>query len=295
MAPVAAKTSQKAGDAPKAPASASRVDEFFAFIDQYCAQEKYKELRATIRKVDGLQEEIGSLRIAYKENLAEHAQLRNEFNADKLSYEQRLEHEKNRYDQVLKDKEAAERAVKAEKSNCAKLKSDILSRDEDIKRLTHTVKKHETQVAKLDNKYKAQAAELDKANGQGVQLSAELREMKAKVTTQSEELVNTRQDLEKVQSFIVPLANLEDVRDQVFVQLPAYPSHLLLPTLPLTITAAHRLMPLLARPWRSFSPSSRGTSMRFSSITARHGTKFETFRPCTAFLCRPPIRTMLKG
>lgn len=239
MAPAAAKTSQKAGDAPKTPALTSRVDEFFTFIDQYCAQERYKELRATVQKVDGLQEEIRSLRIAYKENLAEHAQLRTDFNADKLSHKQRLETEKTRLDQALKEKDAAERAVEAEKSNCAKLKGDILSRDENVKRLTHTAKKHETQVAKLDNKYKAQTTELDKANAQVVQLGAELRDTKAKVTAQSEELTNTRRDLEKVQSFIVPLMNLEDVRDQVFVLPPIRLSRLPLSAQALTITAAH--------------------------------------------------------
>lgn len=164
MAPAAAKTSHKPGDTPKALASTSRIDDFLTFIDQCRAQERYKELRAAMQKVDVLQEEIGSLRIAYRENLAEHAQLRADFNADKLWHKQRLEIEKNRFDQALKEKDAAERAVKAEKRSFAKLKGDTLSRDEDVRRLTHTVKKHETHVAKLDNKYKAQTTDLDKAN-----------------------------------------------------------------------------------------------------------------------------------
>lgn len=68
-----------------------------------------------------------------------------------------------------------------------------------------------------------------------------MRDTKAKLTARSGELANTRQDPEKVQSFIVPLTNLEGVRDQVFVLPPIRLSHLPLSTQGLTVTACASL------------------------------------------------------
>lgn len=155
MAPPAAKTAQKAEDTPPDRETGNYVDEFFSFIDQYCAHGKYRALKETIRESETLREEMKELRIAYKKNMEEQAKDRNDYGAEKRANEQQLIDEKIRYDQALKDKEAAERAAKAEKDKSAKFKSEILLRNEDVKKLTHAIKKHETQYSKLENKCRA--------------------------------------------------------------------------------------------------------------------------------------------
>ncbi|KAH8661027.1 hypothetical protein BGZ61DRAFT_539915 [Ilyonectria robusta] len=175
------------------------VDDFFLFIDKYCAQGGFRRLKGLCQENEDLKAKINQLNTAYDQNIQALTRSENKWQS-----------ENGRCEEANRAKEAAEKDLKDEKAISQKLNNQVQALDKDVKRAIATTKAKEVQIGQLTNIERSQADNLENAQRERTRLEGELRSKREQLTSKTTELDRVQENLKVIRSFVIDLASLAD-------------------------------------------------------------------------------------
>lgn len=208
-------TATKSPSNPKNVSSPSKspenpVDDFFLFIDKYCAQGRFRHLKELCQENEDLKAKINQLNTAYDQNIQALTRSENKW----LS-------ENGKREETNRAKETAEEDLKTEKAISQKLNDQVQALEKEVKRAIATTKAKEVQIGKLTNIERSQADDLEKAQTERTRLEGELQSKREQLTSKTTELDQVQENLTVIRTFVIDLASLADKKVMMYIRTPS--------------------------------------------------------------------------
>jgi chromosome segregation ATPase len=196
------------------------VDDFFAFIQEYCTGEGFKRLKEICLENKDLKERVKSLEIAYHENISA---------LTKSDNRCRSEHE--RYEDANRAKEDALKRLNNEEEATKNLNARVGELEDNVKTLTTTSKSWEKQTMDSTTREEVKAAELKKAGEDMEKLQDSLKNIQKELHSRTTKLDEVQDHVRVVSSFSIQLDRLSNKKAHMYVLTTAFTLHIIPPSL----------------------------------------------------------------